>query len=58
LTLNKLTASGQIKLVWVIGSASDIKDIKAALVKVSYQGACRFALIIKGQPVKSAWLSA
>jgi hypothetical protein len=58
LILSKLTASGQVKLVWIIGSASDINDIKAALTKVSYQGACRFALIIKGQPSKNAWLSA
>ena len=58
LMLNKLTASGQVKLVWIIGSAGDINDIKAALAKVSYQGACRFALIIKGQPSQNACLSA
>lgn len=56
--LSKLTASSQVKLVWIIGSASDINDIRAALTKVSYQGACRYALIIKEQPSKSVWLAA
>jgi hypothetical protein len=58
LLASKLTASGQVKLVWIIGSASDISGIKSALTKVSYQGACRFAVILKGQPSKNAWLSA
>jgi len=56
--ISSLTSNGQVKLVWIIGTASDISLIKAALGKTAYQGACRYAVIIKSVPAKSTGTNA
>jgi len=41
--LKKLTASKQVKLVWIISGVWDIPDIKNAMAQVDFQGAYRYA---------------
>jgi len=40
--IKKLTASPQIKLLWLASSLMDIPDIQKAITKVGYKGALRY----------------
>ena len=50
--LTRLTASKQVKLVWIISLVLDVPQIKTAMSKITYQGGYRYAPIMNGSPVK------
>jgi len=43
--LTRLTASKQVKLVWIISSVFDVNDIKKAIAGVDYTGVYRYVPI-------------
>jgi hypothetical protein len=43
--LTRLTASKQVKIVWIISSLFDVNDIKLAMTKIDYAGTYRYAPI-------------
>jgi hypothetical protein len=51
--LTRLTASKQVKLVWIVSSVFDVNDIKKAMAKLDYAGTYRYAPISEGSvPIK------
>ena len=50
--LTRLTASKQVKLVWIISNVLDVPQIKTAMSKIVYAGAYRYSPIMNGNPVK------
>ena len=50
--LTRLTASKQVKLVWIISKVLDVPQIKTAMSKIAYAGSYRYAPIMNGSPVK------
>ena len=43
--LTRLTASKQVKVVWIISSIFEVNDIKTAMAKLDYAGTYRYAPI-------------
>jgi ABC-type branched-subunit amino acid transport system substrate-binding protein len=50
--LTRLTASKQVKLVWIISMVLDVPQIKTAMAKVAYEGAYKYAPIMNGIPIQ------
>ncbi len=50
--LTRLTASKQVKLVWIISNVLDVPQIKTAMSKVAYAGSYRYAPIMNGSQIK------
>ena len=50
--LAKLTASPQIKVVWIISDVLDVPQIKTAMTKITYKGDYRYAPIMNGIGIK------
>jgi hypothetical protein len=46
--LKKLTASKQVKVVWIISSVLDVNEIKNGMTGLDYTGAFRYVPLMAG----------